>query len=106
MSYSDSLNKHKEEIIIQSKDKHQFFISKNAIMLCPGLFEVYNKTGKNQQGNVVITMNNSRKIIEIFLDFIYFKMRHLSDDYERLPNFDIPAHLALELYELGKAMGI
>lgn len=106
MSLSNSSRVHKEKIIIHSQDKHQFFISKNAVSLCPGLSEMYSNASKNPKGDVEIFMKVEKNILEIFIDFVYFKLRYLSENYEKLPEFEINPDYVLELYELSKKMNI
>ena len=50
---------------------------------------------------VVLKLDQPKKVVELFIDYLYYKMRHLGDDYEKIPKFEIPPKYVTGLYKLS-----
>lgn len=104
MSYGmNETSRSATERIVQlhSKDGHIFYISNTALKLCPGLNEqVMNNFDKNDT-EVIVKMEYKKVVLELFIDYIYYKMRNLAGDYETMEPFKIPPKQAMMLYKIA-----
>lgn len=95
---------------IRTIDKHEFVISNNAILLCPGLIKLVEDATEAQNRMVEITISNAtRPVMRTVLDYLYYKMRFLSvgaAQYEKLPPFKVAPNLSLEVFKLANQLGI
>ena len=92
---------------ITSLDKHEFIISTNAVMLCPGLIKLVEEAQTADERVAETTILHSRHVVRCLLDYLHYKMRYLSaPEYNALPPFTVHPDYVLEVFKLAKELDI
>lgn len=102
------INRSIQTIKITSSDHLDFFIEKEAVMFCEGLVKRIN-AGECEiiaESVAVVTLPYTGEILEVFLDYLFYKIRHINDDYLKLPPFKVGHEHALSLYTLANEFNI
>lgn len=92
---------------INSQDKHEFIISKNAVLLCPGLIKAVEDLTFANERVAETTLAYNKHVIRGVLDYLHYKMRYLSaPDYGFLPPFNVNPDHVLDIFKLARQLGI
>lgn len=88
-------------ISILSADGHKFYISLNAAKLCQNLYDQIMTLHLKGGDEVSLKLEQPKKVVELFIDYLYYKLRYLGDDYDKMPQFEIPPKYVTGLYKLS-----
>lgn len=92
---------------ITSLDKHEFIISNNALLLCPGLIRLVEDLPAANERVAEVSLLYTRPVVRSVLDYLHYKMRYLSaPEYNAIPPFHVNPDHVLEVFRLSRELGI
>lgn len=92
---------------VVSKDKHEFYIEYTVAKLCGGIWDMLQTANEDKEGVPSIILNEYTKdILEIIIEYLYYKSQNLNADYTTMEKFDIPPHKALGVFKAATNLKI